>query len=88
MKKQLLVLAVLATVAVSGAVASVFTPAKKQAENVYTYYLEGDCSTPVYCSPEFDGAICEQEFDGLKVYSAPGCDNANETNLIIGKRPL
>jgi len=88
MKKSILGLALLATVTVGGAYATINTPAKKQAENVYTYYLEGDCSTPQYCSPEYEGAICALEFEGSIVYDAPGCDAGHITNTIIGKRPL
>ena len=88
MKKQFLGLALLATVAVSGAFATMKTPVKKQPANVYTYYLEGDCNTPQYCSTDYQGAICSEEFSGLTVYDEQGCAIGHEVTNIIGKRPL
>ncbi|SDF60786.1 hypothetical protein SAMN04488121_102416 [Chitinophaga filiformis] len=60
-------------------------PAPKP-EIVYTYYLEGDCSNAIECSPDYEGVICEQLFEGLIVYSQPGCEAVHQTSNIIGKR--
>lgn len=88
MKKQFLGLALLATVAAGSVYASVNNPVTKQPANVYTYYLEGNCDQPQYCSPEFEGAVCQEEFSGLTVYDEAGCIAGHEVSSIIGKKPL
>ena len=53
---------------------------------VYTYYMEDHCSTPVLCSPEFNGNVCELEFAGSVVYDQPGCLSQNRVETILGKK--
>ncbi|MDR6785245.1 hypothetical protein ABIE26_003944 [Pedobacter africanus] len=86
--KQCVAFALVATLAISGAFASVYkTAVKVQPANVYTYYLDIDCDTPVQCSTEIiDGVLCSESFQGLTVYDAPGCVGGHETTNILGKR--
>ncbi|MDR6785717.1 hypothetical protein ABIE26_004814 [Pedobacter africanus] len=84
--KKVIFTALVAIVAVGGAFASVFTPAKKQPANVYTYYVEGDCNTPVYCSAEFEGPVCSLEYQGLTVYDSQGCLGGHEVSNILGRK--
>lgn len=86
--KKVIFSVLVAIVVTTGAFATVNAPAVKQAENVYTYYLENECETPVYCSPEYDGAVCATEFAGRIVYDSQGCISGHEVTTIIGKKLL
>jgi type 1 fimbria pilin len=86
MKKSLLGLALMVTLASGAVYATINNPVKKQPANVYTYYLEGECDVPVNCSPEYTGPICSEQFEGLAVYNSPGCLPANEVTNILGRK--
>lgn len=85
--KKVIFTALVAIVAVGGAFAGKQTPAKKQLENVYTYYLEGACDIPYNCSPEFEGPICSDIFSGSIVYDEQGCTIGHEVETVLGKLP-
>ena len=86
MKKSLLGLALMVTLASGAVYATMNTPIKKQPANVYTYYLENECDTPVQCSPEFEGPVCSEVFEGRIVYDAQGCQVGHEVTTILGKK--
>lgn len=88
MKKSILGLALLAVVAIGSAFANTNAPASPKPEVVYTYYLEGDCDTPLYCSPEYTGVVCSEAFKDYVVYDAPDCIDGHVVSTIIGKRPI
>ncbi|MDR6784589.1 hypothetical protein ABIE26_003235 [Pedobacter africanus] len=88
MKKSLLGLALMVTLASGAVYATINNPVKKQPANVYTYYLDNECDKPVYCSPEFEGPICSEEFEGRVVYDSEGCLGGHEVTTILGRKPL
>lgn len=88
MKKSLLGLALMVTLASGAVYATINHPVKKQPANVYTYYLEGECDIPVSCSPEYTGPICSEEFEGRIVYDAQGCITGHEVTTILGRKQL
>ena len=86
--KRVIFSVLVAIVVTTGAFATISAPAAKQAENVYTYYLDGECDKPVYCSPEYTGPVCSQEFQGRVVYDSEGCFAGHEVTTILGRKPL
>ena len=85
--KKVIFTALVAIVAVGGAFAGKTAPAKKQLENVYTYYLQGACDVPYTCSPEFEGPICSDLFSNQIVYDSEGCVLGHEVQTVLGKLP-